>query len=104
MDGRAYAQSIDPREILCGNGALAVEDRRNGVFGARARRAESIADRLEHVAVVRGDCRSHQRVVPAHGILHRRPVAIPALRAAFDIGKGERDRAGRASRGRRPRV
>ena len=100
MDGRTDAQSIDRGKILGGKSALSIEDRRHGVFGPRKCRAERIANGLEHVAVVRGDRRSHQRVVPAHGILHRRAVAVPARSAAFDIRKQKRDGAGRASRGR----
>ncbi len=54
MNGRAYAQSVDCRKILCGKSALGIEYRRNGVFGTREGRAERIAHRFENVAIVSG--------------------------------------------------
>src|SRR5580658_7243901 len=99
MNGGTYAQSIDPRKILRIQSALRIEYRCNGVLGAREGRTECIADGLKNVAIVVGDRRLHQRIVPAQSILHRLPVALPALSASFDIGKQKRDRAGRA-RGR----
>jgi hypothetical protein len=37
----------------------------------------------------------HQHVVATNGGFHRSAIAIPALRAAFDVGEDERDRAAR---------
>ena len=83
---------------------LGIDDCRNSVFGSPKRRAECVPKGFEDVAVVRRDRGSDQRVVAAYGVLHRRTVALPASRTAFDIREGERDRPGRASRGRRSRT
>jgi hypothetical protein len=103
MNGGPNAQPINIREILCAKRALSIEDRCDGILGPRECCAERIADRFEYVAIVLGDRRLHERIVPAHGILHRRPVAVPTLCAALDIGERERDGTGWAGRGRRLR-
>ena len=97
MHGRTNAQSIDGGEVFGAKRALGIEDRGNGIFGTRKGRAERVADGFEDAAAVLRDRRSHQRVVPAHRILHRRPVAVPARGAALDVAEHERYRARRCA-------
>jgi len=77
--------------------ALGRKHCRDRFLRPRESRAEGVSDRLEHVPAVRRDRRTHQLVVAPDGNLHRGPVAIPTLRATFDVGKGERDRPARRS-------
>jgi hypothetical protein len=61
MNRSAHAKSVDGREVFGRKRALraSVAD---CLFGTPERRAERIADRLEDVAAVIDDCRSHQCV------------------------------------------
>jgi hypothetical protein len=98
MDRSAHAKSIDGAEIFGRNGALHSQRRSDCIFGTAESRAERIADRLEDVALVLGDSRPHQCVVPAHSVLHGSAVALPSLRAALDVCEDEGHRAA----GKRP--
>ena len=73
VDGRAHTQSVDPREVLTGESALGIEDRRHSTFRTRECRADRIANRFEHVTIMLDDGRVHQLIVSAQSILHRRP-------------------------------
>ena len=95
MNGRTYAQPIDGRKVFGAKGTLGIEDRRNRVFGARKGRAKRIANGFKNAPIVVRNRRAHQRVVPSHGVLHRRAVAVPAHGAAFDIAEQERHGARR---------
>jgi hypothetical protein len=93
MDCRAHRQAAQFGEILGREQPLHVEHRRNGVLRPGERGAECIAQRLENVAAPVRDRLTHQLVVTAHGRFHRREIALPAPRARFDVGKGERHRS-----------
>ena len=59
------------------------------------RRAESVATRLEDVAVVIVDALAQQRIVARERGAHRRGVRFPQPRAALDVGEQQGDGAGR---------
>ena len=93
MDGRAYAKSAQRRKILVVKRALRGEHCGEGVGGAGKGGTESVAEGLEDVSPMRDDRLPNERVVTAHGTFHFVAIAFPALRAAFDVGKGERHRS-----------
>ncbi len=94
----AHAQSVDRREILGSECSLRSEHCGDSIFGARERAAERIADCLENASAMLRDRRSQNRIVASHRLLHRRTVALPSCRAAFDIREGKRDGTGRKRR------
>jgi hypothetical protein len=89
----ANANTVDRAKVVRYQGALHVEHRGERFFGPRERGTESVAHRLEDVAAVNRDRGAHELVVPPHRAIHSDAIAIPALRAPFDIRKGEGDRA-----------
>jgi hypothetical protein len=97
VDRHPHAQPTDGREVGGLERPLRVEGRTGRGFGPGERRAERVADGPEHVPAVRRDGGPHEPVVKTHGLLHRRSVAIPPLRASFDVAeeKGHRPRRNR---------
>jgi len=66
-------------------GAYAIVDRRE--YGTKC-----VTDRFKDVPAIRPDSFTHQAVVAPKCDGHGRCVTIPPDRAAFDIGKEERER------------
>ena len=87
VDGHAHANPLDRREVFRIERALGLKGGRHRVLRGPKHGAKRVADRFENVALVRADRSAHQLVVATHGGLHRPRVAVPANRAAFDIGK-----------------
>ena len=97
---RTHAHAVNCGEVFGHKGALRSERGRHRVFGTPERGAKRVADRLEDVTAVRVDRRAHQRIVPAHRVLHRSAVTFSALRTALDVGEHEGDRPARKTSGR----
>ncbi len=74
---------------------LGIERGRHRVGRRVERRAESVATRLEDMAVMIVDALAQQRIVTRERGAHRRGVRFPQARAALDVGEQQRDGAGR---------
>ena len=61
---------------------------------AREDRVHAIADGLENHTALRIDRLPQDRIVARKGCWHRLWVLLPQLRAAFDVGEAEGERAG----------
>ena len=83
-------QSIDVREIRGGESPLRREGRGCGVLRPCKGDAERVPDRLEDPPGVRRDRLAHHEILALDGSLHRRTIAIPAVRAAFDVREEKR--------------
>jgi hypothetical protein len=66
------------------------------LFGGGKDRAKCVADGFEHMTIARGDGGAHDLVMAGDSLPHDLAVGLPALGAAFDIGKEERDCASRS--------
>ena len=89
------AHAVNGREIFGRNRSLRREHRGNGIFRARERHAERVADGLENGTAGFGEDGAHHVVVAPHGLQHAGAIAVPTFGATFDIGEREGDRAGR---------
>ena len=65
------------------------------IGGTREDRVDAIADRLENHTALRSDRLPQHGIVARKGGGHRLWVLLPQLRAAFDVGEAEGERAGR---------
>jgi hypothetical protein len=101
VNGRAHVKAADCAEVLSRECSLRGKHRSDGIIGTREGRAESVPDRLEHVAAMVDDRGPYDLVVPADRRLHRGAIPFPSFGAALDIREGERDGAGWDRRGRR---
>ena len=95
MQRHAHVQAIHHFPFLGEQRALGVERGGDGGRGGGKRGLHCVADRLEVDAAMGRDGRIQKREMALNGRRHCRPVPLPELGAALDVGEEEGDGAAR---------
>ena len=59
------------------------------MLGTIEDRAKCVAHRLKYISIIGLDRLTHELVVQPDGLFHGDAIALPALRAVFDVGEKE---------------